>query len=207
MLQLLVKKDEKLVDNSLLFAKLSLFTFKKRGDFMLCDKICLYPDENAVLELISTFKHLLRKYALLLDYEDAYDDLQLFFIELLYRMSCSDFKSKPDGVIVSYIATSVRNQYIKLAKMRSFKVATFSEIGIGQMSFIEALNSCTIESSIDELFPRDQQLTSWENEVLTSVFVNGKSSSQIARKYKKTRQAVNQAKIRGLNKIKSELQV
>lgn len=56
---------------------------------MLQELIMQYPDDAAVLELIERFKRLLIKYAKKLDYEDAYNDLQLFFIELIAKLKCT----------------------------------------------------------------------------------------------------------------------
>ena len=52
---------------------------------MLSDIIKQIPDESATLELLKLFDNLLKKYARLLRYEDAYEDLQLFLIELKLR--------------------------------------------------------------------------------------------------------------------------
>lgn len=52
---------------------------------MLSDIIKQIPDERATLEFLKLFGKLLRKYARLLEYEDAYEDLQLFLIELLHK--------------------------------------------------------------------------------------------------------------------------
>mgnify|MGYP000330877452 CR=1 FL=1 len=45
---------------------------------MLSDILLRVPEEEAVLELVSHFDNLLRKYANYLRYEDAYNDLLLF---------------------------------------------------------------------------------------------------------------------------------
>ena len=177
---------------------------------MLCDKIRLYPDENTVLELIKQFKPLLKKYAFLLKYEDAYEDLLLFFIELLSKMSNSNISHKNDGEIVQYIATSIRNQYIKLSKVekgRKYKVIEFSELSDGQMFYVESSNSYLMENSIDEMLPRNKTLTNWEYKVIMNILVCGISISDLAQTTKKSRQAVNQAKNRAIKKIRAELQL
>lgn len=43
-------------------------------------------DEEAMLELIKRFQPLIRKYARKLEYDDAYEDCLLFFIELVKTM-------------------------------------------------------------------------------------------------------------------------
>lgn len=53
---------------------------------MLKDLIEKLPNTDACLELIETFDKLLRKYARLLRFEDAYEELRLFFIELILQL-------------------------------------------------------------------------------------------------------------------------
>lgn len=69
---------------------------------MLLDIISLVPDEQAVMTLVKRFDKLLRKYARFLEYEDAYNDLLLFFIELLHKLK-DNTSLLNDGVIVNYM--------------------------------------------------------------------------------------------------------
>lgn len=70
------------------------------------------PDETAALQLLEMFDKLLRKYARQLGTEDAYEELRLFFFELLDRLRNKKVRGDNDGYAVSYISKSVRNQYI-----------------------------------------------------------------------------------------------
>lgn len=168
---------------------------------MLQELIMQYPDDTAVLELIERFKRLLIKYAKKLDYEDAYNDLQLFFIELIAKLKCTGSLKRDDAIIVSYIAISVKNQYIKLSTKKSLHTTAFSDLSDSQLYFVDSSNATMLPISIEEYLPHNNKLTLWERQVVMDFFVNGLSISEIAHMQKKSRQAVNQAKNRGLNKI------
>lgn len=98
------------------------------------------PDESAALQLLGIFEKLLKKYARLLGTEDAYEELRLFFFELLDQLKEKGICADSDGYIVNYISKSVRHQYITLSKARNTrKEHLFSDISEEQMFFIEQL--------------------------------------------------------------------
>lgn len=70
-----------------------------------------------------------------------------------------------------------------------------------QLYFVDSSNATMLPISIEEYLPHNNKLTLWERQVVMDFFVNGLSISEIAHMHKKSRQAVNQAKNRGLNKI------
>lgn len=53
---------------------------------MLSEKIleAQRGNQNCMLDLIRSFEHLMRKYAYQLHYEDAFSDLVISFIEVIY---------------------------------------------------------------------------------------------------------------------------
>lgn len=53
---------------------------------MITDLINSLPDEQAYLELLQKFEKVLKKYSRLLNYEDSFFDMQLFFFELVMSM-------------------------------------------------------------------------------------------------------------------------
>ena len=65
-----------------------------------------------ILEMLRRFAKLLNKYARLLNYEDAYNDLMVFFLESLLSDNMKKLIGKPDAVIVHYIAKTIKNEYI-----------------------------------------------------------------------------------------------
>lgn len=95
---------------------------------MLSDIISLVPDEQAVMTLVKRFDKLLRKYARFLEYEDAYNDLLLFFIELLHKLK-DNSGLQNDDAIVNYISKAIKNHYICLSKnSERIKTIVFSDM-------------------------------------------------------------------------------
>lgn len=88
---------------------------------MLVETICKAQkgDEKSVLEMIAQFECLLTRYAHLLKYEDALNDLTLDFIVLLKQVNPSIFAGKSDGVVVNYIAQTIKHSYIRRSKQRA----------------------------------------------------------------------------------------
>ena len=54
----------------------------------------------AQLQIVQRFQPLLKKYAALLKYEDAYSDLQLYLLELLHSGKLTKLQRKDDGTLV-----------------------------------------------------------------------------------------------------------
>lgn len=162
------------------------------------------PDEAAALQLLEMFEKLLKKYARQLGTEDAYEDLRLFFFELITKLKGKDICSDNDGYIVSYIAKSLKNQYILMSKQRNtYKVDTFSDISEEQMIYIEQLAAADDQADISIYFPSHNKLTEKEETILRLYFVNGYSIETISGQLNVSRQAVNQAKNRAIDKIRS----
>ena len=67
-------------------------------------------DDESLIKLIDRFQPVIRKYALKLNYEDAYEDLVLWFIELVKSHRLADLREE---VIVSYINVCIKNYYNK----------------------------------------------------------------------------------------------
>lgn len=139
----------------------------------------------------------------MLNYEDAYNDLVLFFIELVTALKTSDVGMKSDAYIVNYIAVSIKNQYIKMSKAHEAnKVILFSDLSESHLHYIENKLSYCVEDSIGQYFPQDKPLTEWEYEVLFLIFEQGASVSMIAETKNKSRQSINQTKLRAIQKLR-----
>ena len=70
-------------------------------------------DKEAMLKLIEQFAPLLRKYSRKLNYEDSYEEMTLFFIELIKSLRLDKLSCTEDGVITAYINVSVRHFHDK----------------------------------------------------------------------------------------------
>lgn len=92
----------------------------------------------AQLQIVQRFQPLLKKYAALLKYEDAYSDLQLYLLELLHSGKLTKLQRKDDGTLVKYIESSIRHQYISLNSRKNAVdnsvIASVDEIDFDQMS-------------------------------------------------------------------------
>lgn len=161
------------------------------------------PDETAALQLLELFDKLLKKYARMLGTEDAYEDLRLFLFELLNKLKQKNIGSENDGYLVSYISKSIKNHYIALSKLRSYRREdTFSDISDEQMIYIEQIAAMTDNNSISEFYPIAQSLSEREKKIIQLFFVHGYSVEEIANQMHISRQAINQAKLRALEKIR-----
>lgn len=161
-------------------------------------------DEKAMVELIERFSPLFKKYALKLGYEDAYEDIILWFIELVKSGKLASLQEK---VIVSYIQVSVMNYYNKKIRkiIESRKEIVLSDLSEEHTYLIEA-----------KIAKEDRQDLFWELNVIDILnkselqllrlsFYYGYSIAEIARISGKSRQAVNQKKKRALKKLEKEL--
>ena len=70
---------------------------------MIIELIKELPSEQAVLKLIAKFDKLLHKYANQVRIEDSYEELRLFFVELIIRIKDRGICSENDGQVVNYI--------------------------------------------------------------------------------------------------------
>ena len=117
------------------------------------------PDDDAALQLLEMFDKLLKKYARLLGTEDAYEELRLFFFELLDKLKSKELCSDSDGYAVNYISKSVKNQYIALSKARnSRREDTFSDMSEEQMIYVEQIAATDDRVDISLYFPLGNKL-------------------------------------------------
>ena len=173
---------------------------------MFAELISRLPDEEAYVELIARFDKFLKKYAKLLDYEDAYRDLLVFYLELVNKLHNNNavIFPKNDGRIVNYITTALKHHYIALSRQKHAHIETnFSDFDLDYFTALERIPSPQIDDTFHELIP-NKALSQWENQVVMLVFQYGYKVSEIAQITGKSRQAVNQAKKRALKKLSKE---
>ncbi|MGB8455993.1 MAG: sigma-70 family RNA polymerase sigma factor [Anaerocolumna sp.] len=161
-------------------------------------------DNDSTLKLIEKFNPILKKYAYSLYYEDAYDDLLVDFIELLFNISIKKIQNKEDGCIISYLTTSIHNSYIKklikIKQMLNFTIySDLTEKELYYIDSITATNDTYINTDFDLL---RKILTNPEFIIIKKIFYDGYSVTETANAIGITRQAVNQMKNRALKKLK-----
>jgi len=160
--------------------------------------------QEDMLWLIEKFKPLLTKYAVILHYEDAFNDLVLFFIELISTIKLDDFDCCCDGSIVKYIEKAVYNEYI--AKSKRNNNYTSINIFISEMSDSQKIRMEEQNATYDVYDDFD---ISWLRDILTenqwdiiNLIIEGYSITEIAMQKHISRQSVNQTKLDIIKKIK-----
>lgn len=154
----------------------------------------------AQLQIVQRFQPLLKKYAALLKYEDAYSDLQLYLLELLHSGKLTKLQRKDDGTLVKYIESSIRHQYISLNSRKNAVdnsvIASVDEIDFDQMSL--SSNDEYPELLISDLH---SVLQPSELTLLSQFVFKGMSIADIAEKSGVSRQAINRKKLSILKKL------
>lgn len=164
-------------------------------------------DQNAMTELIERFQPLLKKYAAKLNYEDAYEDLMLYYIGLIKSLNLKKLICTKDEIIVSYINVSIKNYYKKtITKIIKYKnEVVLSDLTEEQMYYVDAKSATEDETDLFVEFGLREVLNDNECQVIYQLYIEGYTTAEIARLSSKSRQAVNQLKNRALNKIKRSL--
>lgn len=161
-------------------------------------------NQEAMLELINRFQPLLKKYAKKMEYDDAYEDCVLFFIELIKKMNLKKINMQSDQGIASYIKVSVAHFYHKKIQniFAQRQEIMFSELTQEQRYYIEVKLAKQDEKDVFVELGIDRLLNSKEKTIVYLVYVKGYTTAEIARTCHKSRQSVNQLKRRSLNKLR-----
>ena len=162
-------------------------------------------DKDAMEKLIQHFYPLFKKYSIKLNYEDAYEDMILWFIELV---KSKKLEMLQEEVIVSYIHVCVVNYYNKKIEkvIKEKREVIFSDLSEEQIYFMEVKMAKGDTQDIFWELNMVEVLNDNELHILHLVFNEGYSTAEIARKLGKTRQAINQQEKRALHKLKQFFQ-
>jgi RNA polymerase sigma factor (sigma-70 family) len=161
-------------------------------------------DKDALMEIITTFIPLIKKYSRKLLYDGAETDLIITIIKLV--KSCPVYNNnKPveDKDIVSYLHISVIHEYIRLSK--KFTNLMKMEIALNEAIYLIPSND-NIENLllINELLDK---LPAMQRTILTELFLIGSTQTALAKKLNISRQAVNKNKFKALNKLKQYIEL
>ena len=161
-------------------------------------------DEKSTLFLVSKFNPLLKKYSYKLSYEDSYDDLLLDFLVLLHDFSIHDLRYQSEGGIVSYIAASIYNSYIKKLTQirRSKKLLYFSELSDDASCYSEAIPSKEDPYSDIHFKLLSSLLTDTEMLVINSLYYKGYTATEIAKTFGISRKTIYKRKNSAIEKLK-----
>ena len=108
---------------------------------------------------------------------------------------------KNDAVITSYISKAVKNEYIRLSKLAKTKCKLYSELSEKELFIVDS-HLAYYQSEPPNWIIESKGLTRCEKEVLNLLFECEMSIDEIAKLKGKTRQAVNQTKLRALAKLR-----
>ena len=171
-------------------------------ELILCSK---QKDKAALEELINHFTPLIRRFAWLLQYEDAGQDMILAFIEIVQSLPLSLLCSQSQDIyILSYIKKSMQNRYIFLSRQQR----RFQMIFTAEESVLENIPDERDADGMDEMQTLQTELdklTPLQKKVLLYRFCYGFSDSELSGVLHVSRQAVCQAKVRGLRTLREKL--
>ncbi|MEW4328798.1 sigma factor-like helix-turn-helix DNA-binding protein [Rossellomorea marisflavi] len=153
-------------------------------------------DEKRSMELLEVFNPLINKYGRLLNGEDTRQDLRFHLLQTTKRLSIQQFKVKSDKVIFSYLAKTVKYEFIRLSKINRKKINFEQSLEIVDYDDAKNLNSEI------ELYEMMDVLSKQESFIIECLYIHCLSATELAQYMKISRQAVNQAKNRALEKIK-----
>lgn len=161
-------------------------------------------EQAQMLYLLEKFRPILSKYARKLGTEDAFDEMQLQFIEIITFMNIGKLNNKGDGAVVNYLANSVFHAYTKIVKYKIAQGApmiSIEELTERNMFSIHAVSEPP--SHKDELpsFP-PRLLSPKEESILRLVYECGYSAADLAKTLGTTRQNINQIKKHAEDKVK-----
>ena len=164
---------------------------------------------NTMMEVITQFMPLIKKYSNLLRFEDAEQELIVSFIEILYAIPIRTIQEKEGSTyiaLLSYIKVAVHNRYIELSKrhQRLQDNEWFLPEGdeIDRYIWFD-----TVEDNDLSIIMRDalQKLNQKQRIILVERYICGYSDAEISERLGISRQAVNRSRHRALEKLRLQL--
>lgn len=161
-------------------------------------------DANAALELVEKFRPLIKRYAFFLHREDSFEDLQCFLLSMLKTWDMSRLSSTDDATIIRYIANSVKNEYMALSKQKGKERGTsyLEDATVPQVIEYEQRTSTWDQYNQLTLQDLHKVLNQYEFAIIYAIYFEQQSVAEVAQQKHKTRQAINQTKIKALQKLK-----
>ncbi len=170
-------------------------------------KLAQQGNNDAILCIIDKFTPLIEKYTKQLNYdEDSKSELILKLISLVRKeINIENLRIRSDGALVNYISCAIRNHYINMSiKNKHTKNNEFSsdlDIPVGYSEEdIYCFHDIEYNLTIDLIKPL---LTEREFMCVKLIVFDGWTSEAVAKKIGVSKQAINQCKIRALEKLRS----
>ena len=123
---------------------------------------------------------------------------------MLKTWDTSRLSSTDDATVTRYIANSVKIEYIALSKQKAKERGTsyLEDATLPQaLEYAQKTSTC---DQYDQLTLQDlhKVLIEYEFAIVYAIYFEQRSVAEVARQKHKTRQAINQTKIKALQKIK-----
>ena len=153
------------------------------GELYLLVMRCQDNDNEAFQAMLLRFQPLLKKYAFLLNYSDAYMDVYDGFIDCIYKIPLAKLKvSENDSIVLAYIKTCMKNTYITLSKKNGQQRVQTS---IEDLDFQKQCLNCYQVDYEDYLFEENLKsiLNEKEKVLIFAKFVYGYSETEVANRW------------------------
>jgi len=150
-----------------------------------------------MMQIITKFMPLIKKYSRKLPYYEIETDLIITIIKAINSYPISE-NEEDEKIIVSYLAQSIKHEYIRLSKKNS-KIILL-EVDLDDTLYLIKSNDNVEETVIvniilDEL-PDKQRI------LMKELFIDGYSEAYLAERHHVSRQAINKTKRKALENIR-----
>ncbi|MGE5627787.1 MAG: sigma-70 family RNA polymerase sigma factor [Solirubrobacterales bacterium] len=161
-------------------------------------------NEDALMKIIDKFMPLIKNYNRKLSYDGADSDLIIHLIKIVKKfVNKRHFDFTNDKLIVSYIAKSIKHEYIRLSKINC-KITKNETLLNEDILSIPTDNNFENAILINELLNR---LPKNQSSLLRQIYMDGYSETNLATKLNISRQAINKAKRKALDNLKKYIQI
>lgn len=139
-------------------------------------------DSKAMLTLIKKFKPILVKYSMMLNYEDSYEDLQVFLIQKIMTMDLDAIKNRSDGGMVNYVKRIIHNKYATIYQKMIYRQAREFIVKTEEDEELVENNNSDIDDYSSLLF-NDLHLflSPKEERIIRCIFIFNMSTDEIAK--------------------------
>ena len=164
-------------------------------------------NSEQMLRLIEQFRPLIAKHARKLGYEDAFEDVQVKFIEVIQGIKMDQLQNAGDPYILKYLKRSIENYFITLLQKQkandTIPLSSLCEDDKESFSFLlDRLFTCSDEYPQMEYDVLRSILTPYECEIIRYFYFECYSVKEIAAHYRVSMPAISQAKANALKKLR-----
>lgn len=147
-------------------------------------------NKNCILQIIEKFKPLVKKYSRKLKYDGSDSDLVIALIEII---NCIPIHKNSKFNEDKYIQLSKRNENI---------IKKETELDLNIISNYEAIQDLNLIDTSIFINNLINKLSSYHKYIITKIFMYNISESDLAKELNISRQSVNRAKNRALDKLR-----